>query len=178
MQYDEYDNALNVMITHSPIAWEHVKFKDVAVKVKSQEALYKGISFYLEEHPDLLNDLLKVGGRGEGSVSSRLEYSFFKLRIVAAGEGVVVKVRGLGAALCVRCALQPACLLGWATWMAAFGWPSALCFDVVSRRSFPFLTGLHHVMQCAHLYALARHRLALRQPCHSTKLISLSTRLT
>lgn len=48
------------MVTHSPIAWEHVKFKDVAVKVKSQETLYKGISFYLEEHPDLLNDLLKV----------------------------------------------------------------------------------------------------------------------
>lgn len=34
LQYDEYDNALNVMITHSPIAWEHVKFKDVAVKVR------------------------------------------------------------------------------------------------------------------------------------------------
>jgi len=66
LQYDEYDNALNVMITHSPIAWEHVKFKDVAVKVKSQEALYKGISFYLEEHPDLLNDLLKVGQGKQG----------------------------------------------------------------------------------------------------------------
>ena len=39
-----------------------VQFKDVAVKVKSAETLYKGISFYLEEHPDLLNDLLKVGG--------------------------------------------------------------------------------------------------------------------
>ena len=65
-QYDEYDNALNVMITHSPIAWEHVKFKDVAVKVKSQEALYKGISFYLEEHPDLLNDLLKASALGVG----------------------------------------------------------------------------------------------------------------
>ena len=58
--YDEYDNAINVMILHSPVAWEHVQFKDVAVKVKSQESLYKGISFYLEEHPDLLNDLLKV----------------------------------------------------------------------------------------------------------------------
>lgn len=30
------------------------------MKVKSAETLYKGISFYLEEHPDLLNDLLKV----------------------------------------------------------------------------------------------------------------------
>lgn len=39
-----------------------LQFKDVAVKVKAAETLYKGISFYLEEHPDLLNDLLKVGG--------------------------------------------------------------------------------------------------------------------
>ena len=107
--YDEYDNALGVMITHSPLAWEHVQvcggqaervrgggrdgrrarkstsrslthklppspwpppyppcpqFKDVAVKVKAAETLYKGISFYLEEHPDLLNDLLKVRSYG------------------------------------------------------------------------------------------------------------------
>jgi clathrin heavy chain len=60
VQYDEYDNALAVMISHSPIAWEHVQFKDVAVKVKAADTLYKGITFYLDEHPDLLNDLLKV----------------------------------------------------------------------------------------------------------------------
>jgi clathrin heavy chain len=66
--YDEYDNALQVMITHSPLAWEHVQFKDVAVKVKSAETLYKGISFYLEEHPDQLNDLLKV-------VEARVDHS-------------------------------------------------------------------------------------------------------
>ena len=42
------------------------------MKVKAAETLYKGISFYLEEHPDLLNDLLKVrcryGGVGVGAV--------------------------------------------------------------------------------------------------------------
>jgi clathrin heavy chain len=48
------------MIQHSPTAWEHVHFKDVAVKVSNVEVYYKSISFYLEEHPDLLNDLLKV----------------------------------------------------------------------------------------------------------------------
>lgn len=58
--YDEYDNAAAVMITHSPEAWEHVQFKDVMVKVSSVEVYYRGVSFYLEEHPDLLNDLLKV----------------------------------------------------------------------------------------------------------------------
>eukprot|EP01026_Neomeris_dumetosa_P044690 TRINITY_DN3783_c0_g1_i2.p1 TRINITY_DN3783_c0_g1~~TRINITY_DN3783_c0_g1_i2.p1 ORF type:complete len:366 (+),score=70.40 TRINITY_DN3783_c0_g1_i2:3-1100(+) len=60
VQYDEYDNALNVMMQHSPIAWEHILFKDVAVKVTNNEVLYKAITFYLDEHPDLLNDLLKV----------------------------------------------------------------------------------------------------------------------
>jgi len=46
-------------VQHS-LAWEHVQFKDVAVKVSNVEVYYKAISFYLEEHPDLLNDLLKV----------------------------------------------------------------------------------------------------------------------
>lgn len=66
--YDEYDNALAVMISHSPAAWEHVQFKDVAVKVKAADVLYRGISFYLEEHPDLLTDLLKV-------VEARVDHS-------------------------------------------------------------------------------------------------------
>ena len=60
--YDEYDNALGVMINHPDEAWEHVQFKDIAVKVKTADSLYKGLTFYLEEHPDLLNDLLKVSG--------------------------------------------------------------------------------------------------------------------
>lgn len=60
VQYDEYDNAAMVMMTHSPVAWEHVTFKDVAVKVSSVDVHYKAIGFYLEEHPDLLTDLLKV----------------------------------------------------------------------------------------------------------------------
>ena len=60
IQYDEYDNAALVMIAHSPIAWEHVLFKDVAVKVSNLEVYYRAVSFYLAEHPDLLVDLLKV----------------------------------------------------------------------------------------------------------------------
>lgn len=61
IQYDEYDNAALVMMSHSPVAWEHVQFKDVAVKVSNAEVYYKAITFYLEEHPELLTDLLKVG---------------------------------------------------------------------------------------------------------------------
>ena len=60
IQYDEYDNAALVQIAHSPIAWEHVLFKDVAVKVSNLEVYYRAVSFYLAEHPELLVDLLKV----------------------------------------------------------------------------------------------------------------------
>lgn len=58
--YDEYDNAANVMMTHSPVAWEHVQFKDVCVKVSSSDVHYRALTFYLEEHPDLLVDLMGV----------------------------------------------------------------------------------------------------------------------
>ena len=50
------------MMAHSPVAWEHVQFKDVAVKVSNVEVYYRAVSFYLEQHPDLLVDLLKVCG--------------------------------------------------------------------------------------------------------------------
>ena len=49
-----------MQIAHSSIAWEHVLFKDVAVKVSNLEVYYRAVSFYLQEHPDLLVDLLKV----------------------------------------------------------------------------------------------------------------------
>lgn len=60
IQYDEYDNAASCMMNHSPSAWEHVQFKDVIVKVTSVDVYYRAISFYLQEHPELLPDLLKV----------------------------------------------------------------------------------------------------------------------
>ena len=81
IQYDEYDNAALVMMKHSPVAWEHVQFKDVAVKVSNVEVYYKAISFYLEEHPDLLNDLLKVRSppRSPGSVQRHAHVRCFVL---------------------------------------------------------------------------------------------------
>lgn len=60
VHYDEFDNALLVMMEHSPDAWEHVGFKDTCVKVSSIDLYYKAIEFYLEEHPDMLADLLRV----------------------------------------------------------------------------------------------------------------------
>ena len=48
------------MMSHSPEAWDHMQFKDVAVKVANVELYYKAVHFYLEEHPELINDLLNV----------------------------------------------------------------------------------------------------------------------
>eukprot|EP00271_Cylindrocystis_brebissonii_P014176 TRINITY_DN35436_c0_g1_i1.p1 TRINITY_DN35436_c0_g1~~TRINITY_DN35436_c0_g1_i1.p1 ORF type:complete len:1694 (-),score=426.59 TRINITY_DN35436_c0_g1_i1:500-5581(-) len=58
--YDEYDNAATTIMAHSPEAWDHSQFKDVAVKVANLELYYRSIHFYLLEHPDLINDLLNV----------------------------------------------------------------------------------------------------------------------
>ena len=60
VQYDEYDNAAGVMMEHSPDAWEHVLFKDVCGKVSNSEVHYRALQFYLDEHPDLLNNLLET----------------------------------------------------------------------------------------------------------------------
>ncbi|KAK2435708.1 clathrin heavy chain [Trifolium repens] len=60
IQYDEFDNAATTIMNHSPEAWDHMQFKDVAVKVANVELYYKAVHFYLEEHPDLINDILNV----------------------------------------------------------------------------------------------------------------------
>jgi hypothetical protein len=48
LQYDEYDNAAHCMMAHSPVAWEHVTFKDVVIKVSNVDVYYKAIRFYLQ----------------------------------------------------------------------------------------------------------------------------------
>ncbi|KAI6122688.1 hypothetical protein EDD16DRAFT_1570643 [Pisolithus croceorrhizus] len=60
MKYDEFDNAALAMIERSPDAWEHNQFKDVIVRVANVEIYYKALTFYLQEQPTLLNDLLSV----------------------------------------------------------------------------------------------------------------------
>uniref|UniRef100_A0A0D9XN70 Clathrin heavy chain linker core motif domain-containing protein n=1 Tax=Leersia perrieri TaxID=77586 RepID=A0A0D9XN70_9ORYZ len=60
IQYDEFDNAATTIMNHSPDAWDHMQFKDVCVKVANVELYYKAVHFYLQEHPDLINDLLNV----------------------------------------------------------------------------------------------------------------------
>ncbi|ONM20154.1 Clathrin heavy chain 2 [Zea mays] len=60
IQYDEFDNAVTTIMNHSPDAWDHMQFKDVCVKVANVELYYKAVHFYLQEHPDLINDMLNV----------------------------------------------------------------------------------------------------------------------
>ncbi|KAG9450246.1 hypothetical protein H6P81_010211 [Aristolochia fimbriata] len=45
IQFDEFDNA-----------WDHMQFTDVVVKVANVELYYKAVHFYLQEHPNLIND--------------------------------------------------------------------------------------------------------------------------
>ncbi|CAM8970976.1 unnamed protein product [Rhodiola kirilowii] len=60
IQYDEFDNAATTIMNHSPEAWDHMQFKDVIAKVANVELYYKTVHFYLQEHPDLINDILNV----------------------------------------------------------------------------------------------------------------------
>ncbi|KAL3681952.1 hypothetical protein R1sor_024908 [Riccia sorocarpa] len=60
IQYDEFDNAATTIMNHSPEAWDHMQFKDVCVKIANVELYYKAVYFYLQEHPEVINDLLNV----------------------------------------------------------------------------------------------------------------------
>ena len=64
--YDEYDNAINIMIEHSPTAWSHDLFVNLIQKVANYDLFYKSMLFYLEEEPERINDFLK-------SLSSKID---------------------------------------------------------------------------------------------------------
>ncbi|KAI9795364.1 MAG: hypothetical protein M1833_007212 [Piccolia ochrophora] len=58
--YDEWDNAALAMMERAADAWEHHSFKDIIVKVANLEIYYRALSFYLQEQPSLLTDLLQA----------------------------------------------------------------------------------------------------------------------
>lgn len=60
VKYDEFDNAALSMMEHFADAWDHNQFKDVVVKVANIEIYYKALTFYIEQAPLLLNDLLST----------------------------------------------------------------------------------------------------------------------
>lgn len=56
--YDQFDNACNTMMQHSPECWTNSGFKEICKRVTNSELRYRAIDFYMAEHPLLLNDLL------------------------------------------------------------------------------------------------------------------------
>eukprot|EP00299_Pterocystis_sp_00344_P020124 c9905_g1_i1.p1 GENE.c9905_g1_i1~~c9905_g1_i1.p1 ORF type:complete len:1692 (-),score=393.52 c9905_g1_i1:99-5132(-) len=56
---DEFDNAVLTMMEH-PAAWDHGRVKELVIRVSNTEFLYRAAMFYLDNHPLLLVDLLKV----------------------------------------------------------------------------------------------------------------------
>jgi len=60
IHYDDYDSAVQTMITHSADAWDHALFKEISVKVTNSELVHRAIEFYIREHPILSNDLLSA----------------------------------------------------------------------------------------------------------------------
>eukprot|EP00172_Hildenbrandia_rubra_P003693 Plantae.Rhodophyta-Hildenbrandia_rubra.ctg6205.p1 GENE.Plantae.Rhodophyta-Hildenbrandia_rubra.ctg6205~~Plantae.Rhodophyta-Hildenbrandia_rubra.ctg6205.p1 ORF type:complete len:1699 (+),score=311.37 Plantae.Rhodophyta-Hildenbrandia_rubra.ctg6205:5143-10239(+) len=60
IQYNEFDSAAQVMMAHSPDAWSASGFTTVITKAGNLEVMYKAIQFYIDEQPELLNDLLSV----------------------------------------------------------------------------------------------------------------------
>lgn len=58
--YNEYDQAVNIMIDHSPTAFNHEAYLQLITKVSNNDLYYKSINFYLEEQPLQVNELLKT----------------------------------------------------------------------------------------------------------------------
>jgi len=58
--YDEYDQAANTMMAHSPIAFTHDQFLMIMQKVSNMELYYRAVQFYLDEQPLQLNSLLST----------------------------------------------------------------------------------------------------------------------
>lgn len=58
--YDEYDQAANTMMAHSPIAFAHDQFLMIMQKVSNMELYYRAVQFYLDEQPLQLNSLLST----------------------------------------------------------------------------------------------------------------------
>jgi len=50
--YDQYDNAINIMIEHSPIAFNPDQFVNLLIKASNYDLYYKAILFYLDEQPE------------------------------------------------------------------------------------------------------------------------------
>eukprot|EP00172_Hildenbrandia_rubra_P000375 Plantae.Rhodophyta-Hildenbrandia_rubra.ctg11744.p1 GENE.Plantae.Rhodophyta-Hildenbrandia_rubra.ctg11744~~Plantae.Rhodophyta-Hildenbrandia_rubra.ctg11744.p1 ORF type:complete len:1092 (-),score=238.23 Plantae.Rhodophyta-Hildenbrandia_rubra.ctg11744:1608-4472(-) len=60
VQYNEFENATMTMMEHSATAFDHSQFLDVIARAGVLELYYKSITFYVDEQPSLISDLLRV----------------------------------------------------------------------------------------------------------------------
>lgn len=60
VETEEYDNAVKVMMDHSPAAFQRDRFLDIIAKVRNPELYYQAIQFFLDEEPMSLGDLLQT----------------------------------------------------------------------------------------------------------------------
>jgi len=58
--YGQDNQAIQTMIEHSPSAWRHEVFSQSIIKVTNHDLYYRSMTFYLEEEPMLLNELLNL----------------------------------------------------------------------------------------------------------------------
>lgn len=54
----EYDSAIQIIMRESGRFWDHQEFKNIAVNINNYDTREKMIKYYLNEHFDLLTDLL------------------------------------------------------------------------------------------------------------------------
>jgi len=57
---NEVDKSLRIMMEHPCEAFDDIKFKELVVKATNAEIYYEAIRFYLDMHPESVNDLLAV----------------------------------------------------------------------------------------------------------------------
>ena len=62
-KYNEFDNAVIVMMDHPSVAWVHQTFKDLIAQVSNSDILTRALNFYLQYSPLELNDILGVIGQ-------------------------------------------------------------------------------------------------------------------
>lgn len=58
--YEQHDQALQIMMEHSPSSFRNDLFSQCIVKITNKDLYYKAVIFYLEEEPMGLNELLKL----------------------------------------------------------------------------------------------------------------------
>eukprot|EP01124_Arcella_intermedia_P033908 TRINITY_DN8274_c0_g1_i2.p1 TRINITY_DN8274_c0_g1~~TRINITY_DN8274_c0_g1_i2.p1 ORF type:complete len:1169 (-),score=262.16 TRINITY_DN8274_c0_g1_i2:1110-4616(-) len=57
---NDYEKAARVMMEHSVDAWDDHAFRDLMLKVSQIELYYEAIKFYIDQHPDLIVELLNA----------------------------------------------------------------------------------------------------------------------